>query len=186
MEKKQITGSPLWAIFALDLNMVEAMRQLKALDLAALRRGCAICNQRQLDPELLQPVEGFVSARKHPQFGVVQCVEVVGDDVAQGLLGRGGPPVCGQFGEGCFDDVPTSLPDLMTPMLVPRLVFPEISGISLDRGDNARRLVRVKALDIFGDNPLPLALGLTKGRDDRVVEVDQDRARQIWHGLCHA
>jgi hypothetical protein len=36
-------------------------------------------------------------------------------------------------------------------------------------------------LDESGDDPPPLALGLTERSKDRVVEIEQDRRRQFAH-----
>ena len=75
------------AVLALDLDVVEAVLQREPHYLGALRRGGAVGDQRQLDPEFLQPVERLVRTGKHLHFGLVDLLEPVGDRVAQ--LGGG-------------------------------------------------------------------------------------------------
>ena len=62
------------AVLALDLDVVEAVLQREAHDLGALRLGRAVGDQRELDPELLQPVERLVRAREHAQLRVVDLL----------------------------------------------------------------------------------------------------------------
>src|SRR5260370_41289324 len=73
------------------------------------------------------------------------------------------------------------LADPVAPMLVPRLVGPEMLRIGLDRGDDVIGRMRREMLDERGDDPLPLPLGLTEGGQDRVVEIEQDRGRKLFH-----
>src|SRR6202030_102158 len=60
------------AVLALDLDVVEAVLQGKALDLGALRRSRAIGDERELDAEFLQPIERLVRAREHAQLGMLE------------------------------------------------------------------------------------------------------------------
>jgi hypothetical protein len=68
-------------------------------------------------------VQGLVRVRKHPQFGLVQRVVLVGDRVGQEPLGdavaRGR-----QSGKGVGDNVTARLADSVTPVFVPRRIGP--------------------------------------------------------------
>ena len=45
-------------------------------------------------------------------------------------------------------------------------------------------LLTGKVLDESGDDPAPLALGLTKRGKDRIVEIKEDRCRKLAHGAA--
>ena len=168
-------------VLTLDLDVVEAVLEREAHDFFALRRTGAVGDERELDPELLQPVERLVRAGKHAQLGFLHVVEAVGDPVAQ-LGGRRRLPRLGtQFGKGVLHDVSARLADPVPPMLVPRLVGPEIARIGLNSRDDIVRRMRRQMLDELGDDALPLPLGLPEGREDRVIEIEQDRRRKLAH-----
>ena len=121
------------AVLALDLDVVEAVFEREPHDLGALRLGRAVGDQRQLDPELLQPVERLVRAGKHAQFGLVDLLEPVGDRVAQlGRRRRQRRPAASSH-SAFVDDVAARVADAVAPMLVARLIGPEIARIVLDR-----------------------------------------------------
>src|SRR5207302_6407433 len=130
-------------------------------DLLALRWAGAIGDERELDAELLQPVEGFVRAGKHAQLGFMDLIETVGERIADLARRHRSAGLAEQLGEGALHDVAPRLADPMAPMLVPRLVGPEIFRIGLDRGDDLLRRVRREMLDERADDPLPLPLRLT-------------------------
>ena len=50
-------------VLVLDLDVVETVFESEPHDLRALRLGCAVGDQRELDAQLLQPVKGFVRVR---------------------------------------------------------------------------------------------------------------------------
>jgi hypothetical protein len=61
-------------VLALDLDLVETAFEREPHDFGALRLGRAVGDQRQLDAQLLQPIEGLVRVGEHRQFLVVQGV----------------------------------------------------------------------------------------------------------------
>ncbi len=119
--------------------------------------------------------------REHAQFGIVDLLEPVGDRVAQ--LGRRRVAPCqrGQSAQRVFDDVPARVADPVPPILVARLIGPEIARIILDRGDDLGGRMRFEPVGEFGDDALPLVRRLAERRKDRVVEIEQDRGREIGH-----
>ena len=66
------------AVLALDLDVVETLFESEPHDLGALRLGRAVGDQRQLDAQLLQPIEGLVRFGEQRQFLVMQGVIGVG------------------------------------------------------------------------------------------------------------
>src|SRR2546426_7095916 len=81
-------------MFALDLDVIEAMRQQKALDLGALGLRCAIGHQRQLDTACLEFIDGVMRAGEDEHFLIAVRRKAVGD--ADREIGGGkaapGPP----------------------------------------------------------------------------------------------
>ena len=53
------------AVFGLDLYVIESVFEGEPLDLGALRLRRAVGDQRQLDAQLLQPVERLVRVGEH-------------------------------------------------------------------------------------------------------------------------
>src|SRR5580700_113954 len=169
------------AVLALDLDVVEAVLQCETHDLLALRLGGAVGDERELDSESLQPVQRLVRAGKHAQFGFLDLVEAVGDRVEQFRRRHWMTRVPLQLRKGIGDDVAARLADAVAPILVARLVGPEVARIGLDRSDDIGRLVRRQLFGEGGDDPVPLFLALAKGAEDRVVEVEQDSLGQLVH-----
>ena len=117
-------------------------------------------------------------AGKQPQFGLVQGVVAVGDQVAQRAVRD--HMACGrQSGKGVGDDVAARFADAVAPVLVPRRVGPQIARAVLDRADHRRRLEWREPFGDRADDPPPLRFGGSKGDQQRVVEVEQDGARQF-------
>jgi hypothetical protein len=56
----------------------------------------------------------------------------------------------------------------------------------LDRGDDIIRRVRRKLIDERGDDPPPLVRRLSKGSQDRVVQIEQNGTRQAVHQVIAA
>jgi hypothetical protein len=69
------------AVLALDLDMIEAMRQRKTLDLGALGVGGAIGHQRELDAERLQLIDRLMGAGEDEHLLLAISVEAIGDPV---------------------------------------------------------------------------------------------------------
>ena len=169
------------AVLALDLDVVEAVRQGKALDLGALRRGCAVGDERELDAELLQAVERLMRAREHAQFGVLEFVEPIGNRVTDLARRRRMAARRGKLGERVADDMAPRLADAVAPMLVACLIRPEIARIGLHRGDDFVGQMGDDVVGEVSDDALPLSGRLAEGEEDRVVEIEQDGARQLGH-----
>lgn len=93
---------------------------------------------------------------------------------------------CGKLDKGAGDDVAARLADAVPPILVPRRVGPQVFRIGLDRGDDILGRMRVEVLGKVGDDALPLPRRLAKGSEDRVVEIEQNGARQIGHVSEHS
>ncbi len=121
-------------------------------------------------------------ARKARQFGIVQCVVAVGDLVAQRALGDG-VTGCRQCGKGVGDDPAARLADAVAPVLVPRRVGPQIARAVHDRGDRRGRGQWRQMFGVSADDAPPLRLGRPEGDQNRVVEVEQDRARKVRHAV---
>src|SRR3954470_14682247 len=77
--------------------------------------------------------------------------------------------------------MPARLADTMPPMLVARLIGPEIARIVLHRGDNVGGRMRFETVGELGQDALPLVGRLAKRGQDRVVEIEQDGGREIGH-----
>jgi hypothetical protein len=90
-------------VLALDLDVVETVFEGETHDLGTLGLGRPVGDQRQLDAQLLQPVEGLVCIGEQRQFLVVQGAIGVGQCVTD-CLGR--PRMAGrrQGGKGGRDD----------------------------------------------------------------------------------
>ncbi len=67
------------AVLALDLDMIETVRQRKTFDLGALGAGRAIGNQRELDAARLQFVDRVMRAREDEHFLFAVGGEAVGE-----------------------------------------------------------------------------------------------------------
>ena len=77
--------------------------------------------------------------------------------------------------------MPARLADTVPPMLVACLIGPEIARIVLHRGDDVGWRMRVETVGELGNDALPLIGRLAKRGKDRVVEIEQDRGREIGH-----
>ena len=95
----------------------------KTHDLGALRLGGPVGDQRQLDAQLLQPVEGLVRIGEQRQFLVVQGVIGVGQRVAD-RLGRHRVAGRRERGKGGRDDAAARGPGAVAPVFVPRRIGP--------------------------------------------------------------
>ena len=95
-------------MLALDLDVVETVFEGETHDLGALRLRRAVGDQRQLDAQLLQPVERLVRVGEHRQFLVVQGVISIGQCVTNRLWGHG---VAGfrERGKGSRDNAATNI-----------------------------------------------------------------------------
>src|SRR6516164_6338168 len=76
--------------------------------------------------------------------------------------------------------------DPRAPILVPNGVGPQVARIGLDRGDDIIWRMRRELLGESGNNPPPLALSLAKGGQDRIVQIEQNGARQVLHQVMAA
>jgi hypothetical protein len=110
-------------MLALDLDVVETVFEGEPHDLGALGLGRAVGDQRQLDVQLLQPVEGLVRVGEHRQFLVVQGVIGVCQCVTDRLWRHrmAGRP---KRGKGGRDDATTRAADAVAPIFVPRWIGP--------------------------------------------------------------
>lgn len=95
----------------------------KTHDLGALWRGRAVRDQRQLDTELLKPIEGLVRFREQCQFFIVQGIIGVGQCVSDR---RGRHRMTGrrERGKGGRDDATTRGAGTVAPAFVPRRIGP--------------------------------------------------------------
>src|SRR5207249_6210131 len=118
------------AVLAFDLEVVEALFEGKADNLGALRLGGSVGHQRQAHAQLLEAIEGLMSAGKHAQLGFVDLVEAIGDRVAN--LARGDRPASGarEPGESLRNDVAPGRADTRAPVLVASRVGPQAPRIS--------------------------------------------------------
>ena len=67
------------AVLALDLDVIETVRQRKAFDLGALGAGGAVGHQRQFDAVRLQRVDGVMRAGEDEHFLFAIGGEAVGE-----------------------------------------------------------------------------------------------------------
>ena len=77
--------------------------------------------------------------------------------------------------------MPACVADTVSPILVARLIGPEIARIVLDRGDDFRGRMRFEPVGELGGDALPLIGRLAERGKDRVVEIEQDCGREIGH-----
>src|SRR6516164_1431799 len=61
-----------------------------------------------------------------------------------------------------------------------------MTGIGLNCSNYIIRRVRRQVLDKSGNDPAPLARSLAKGGQDRIVQIEQDGARQVLHQVIAA
>src|SRR6516165_3603562 len=61
-----------------------------------------------------------------------------------------------------------------------------MSRIRLDRGDHIVRRMRPQLFDKRRNDPPPLTRSLTKGGQNRVVQIEQNRAWQVFHQVIAA
>src|SRR5205814_2091815 len=139
-------------------------------------------DQRQLDAQLLQPVERLVRIGEQQQFLVVQGVVGVGQCVTD-RLGRDRMAGRRERSKGGRDDAAARGTGAVAPVFVPRLIGPQFSRDRLDRRRNDRRLYRPELVGEGGDGTLPLRLRRPKRNEDRVVEIEKNRARQFHVSL---
>lgn len=104
-------------------------------------------------------------------IGVGQCIT----DRLGGyrMAGRRERTKCGR------DDAAARVIDAVPPIFVPRRIGPQFGRGRLDRRRNDRRLDRPQPVGEGGDGALPLRLRRPKRDEDRVVEIEQDGARQF-------
>ncbi len=79
------------AELAFDLDMVEAMAEIEAHDLVALRLGRAVGDQGELDASLAQGVDGGVGIGIELVFVAPHLGESIGDAIGQRLVGVSEP-----------------------------------------------------------------------------------------------
>ena len=169
-------------MLALDLDVIEAVRQFKALDLGALGVGGAVGHQRQLDAARLQGVDRVMRAGKHEHLLVAIGGQAVGEpdrkiDRQRGMAGGG------KRGKSVLDDELPRFGELQSPAGFRRR--PELAaGIQHRRGDLLRRQRR-QLVGEFRRDLVPGDLGAAIGRQDGVVHVDQHRAGQLRHRHGH-
>jgi hypothetical protein len=87
----------------------------------------------------------------------------------------------GECGKGVCDDAAAGLADAMAPVLVSRRIGPQLARAVLDRGKRQFRAKRRQIARVAADHAPPLRFGRPEGDEERIVEVEQDGARQ-----CHA
>ena len=93
---QRLHGMPVGALvrfaetmLALDLDMIEPVRQCKALDLRALGFGCAVGHQRQLHAVRFQRIDGIMRAREDEHLLFAIGGEAVGEPYRK-FHGQGG------------------------------------------------------------------------------------------------
>jgi hypothetical protein len=110
-------------VLALDLDVVEMVFERETHDLGTLGLGGPVGDQRQLDAQLLQPVEGLVRIGEQRQFLVVQGVIGVGQCVTD-RLSRYRMAGHRERGKGGRDDASARGTGAVAPVFVPRRIGP--------------------------------------------------------------
>ncbi len=168
------------AVLALDLDVVETPAQVEARDLAPLDLADAVGHQRHPDAAVAQLVQGLQRPGKEPALLLPVGMEAVAEPVGQVLGQLPGARPAQRF-EGLGGDEPPRLHQRpLAPFPVPLGVGPEGAVVRLQhRGHlrgRQRRQFRGHLLGHFVQQG-----GAVAEREDGLVQVEQDRARQLGH-----
>ena len=163
------------AELALDLDVVEAMGEVEALDLGALGFGGAVGDEGEADAGVAQRVDRGMGVGIEPVFGAAQFGEGVGDAVGQLVVGAA------ELGEAAADREAPRAGNVQPPLGGLGAVVPEGAGLfhhgHAHAGDGGR-VMRVEVGREDMQQPRPRLLGLGVGADQRVVEIEQDGLRK--------
>jgi hypothetical protein len=158
-------------LLALDLDMIEPVRQRKALDLGALDSGCAVGHQRQLHAERFQGIDGVMRAREDEHLLFAIGGEAVGKPYRK-IMGEGGLASGGKHGKSIPDDLVPCFGEFQSPSC-----FPVAQNLRAE-STIAAGPVAATAVQIAGSSTVTCSgnLGAAIGRWDGLVHVDQHRA----------
>ena len=158
--------------------MVEAVTELEALDLGALRLACAVGDQCQLHAGRAQRVDRGVGIGIEPVLVAPHFGEGVGDAIGQRVVVPAKP------GEAATDGKPSGAGNVEAPFGRLRPVGPEGPRL-LHHGQahalDCRSVMRIEMGREYVEQARPRLLGLGVGADQGVVEIEQDGAWQGRH-----
>jgi hypothetical protein len=158
-------------VLAFDLDVVEVTGETEALDLCALRCGCAVRDQAEPHAALSEVLQHVERMRKQVHFLFPQARVAIGDLV--GKVGVGQPPSLQHLSH----DTPPGLLQLVPPLLVTRLVAPE--GLRRIRDLHGKRGgICSQPRTVHVGDPHPRGAGIAVCRDQRVIEIDQEGFRK--------
>ena len=121
------------AVLALDLDVVEAVGEVEALDLRPLGRPVPVGDQPQPNATALQLVEGLVGAVEQVHLLVAKRGEAVSEAHGDLIVHR--QPILGrQAAESAGDDLAAGLEQVLAMKTMAFGVGPELGGEGADRG----------------------------------------------------